>query len=54
MEITAIGIMGANTLGTGLAEIFLKHGYQVRVYDDFKDSLNVSLAKIRWAMRLAG
>ena len=54
MEITAIGIMGANTLGTGLAEIFLKHGYQVRVYDDFKDSLNVALAKIRWAMRLAG
>lgn len=54
MDITAIGILGANTLGTGLAEIFLEHGYQVRVYDDFKDSLNVSMAKTRWAMRLAG
>jgi len=54
MEITAIGIMGANTLGTGLAEVFLTHGYQVRVYDDFKDSLNIALAKIRWSMRLAG
>ena len=54
MEINAIGIMGANTIGTGLAEIFLKHGYQVRIYDDFKDSLNISLAKIRWSMHQAG
>jgi 3-hydroxybutyryl-CoA dehydrogenase len=54
MEITAIGIMGANTIGTGLAEIFLKHGYQVRIYDDFKDSLNIALAKIHWSMHQAG
>ena len=54
MEINAIGIMGANTVGTGLAEIFLKHGYQVRVYDDFKDSLNIAMAKIRWSMHQAG
>jgi len=54
MEINAIGIMGANTTGTGLAEIFLKHGYQVRIYDDFKDSLNISLAKISWSMHQAG
>jgi 3-hydroxybutyryl-CoA dehydrogenase len=54
MEMKAIGILGANTTGTGLAEIFLKHGYQVRVYDDFKDSLNVAMAKIRWSMRQAG
>lgn len=54
MEINAIGIMGANTIGTGLAEIFLKHGYQVRIYDDFKDSLNIAMAKIRWAMHQAG
>lgn len=54
MEINAIGIMGANTIGTGLAEIFLKHGYQVRLYDDFKESLNIALAKIRWAMHQAG
>lgn len=54
MEITAIGIMGANTVGTGLAEIFLKHGYQVRLYDDFKDSLNVAMAKISWAMNKDG
>ena len=54
MEIIAIGIMGANTVGTGLAEVFLKHGYQVRIYDDFKDSLNIAMAKICWSMRKAG
>ena len=46
--------MGANTTGAGAAEIFLKHGYQVRLYDDFKDSLNVSLAKIKWSLRKEG
>ena len=54
MEINAIGIMGADTIGTGLAEIFLKHGYQVRIYDNFKDSLNIALAKISWSMQQAG
>jgi len=54
MEINAIGILGANAVGTALAEIFLKHGYQVRIYDVFKDSLNISLAKISWSMRREG
>jgi len=54
MEIQAIGIMGANTTGAGAAEIFLKHGFQVRLYDDFKDSLNVALAKIAWSLRKDG
>ena len=46
--------MGANTTGTGAAELFLKNGFQVRLYDDFKDSLNVALAKISWSLKLAG
>ncbi len=54
MEIKAIGIMGSNTTGTGAAELFLKAGYQVRLYDDFKDSLNVALAKISWSLKQAG
>ncbi|MBI5743951.1 MAG: 3-hydroxyacyl-CoA dehydrogenase family protein [Elusimicrobia bacterium] len=54
MEIQAIGIMGANTTGAGAAEIFLKHGFQVRLYDDFKDSLNVALAKISWTLHKEG
>lgn len=54
MEIKAIGIMGANTTGAGAAEIFLKKGFQVRLYDDFKDSLNVALAKISWSLAHEG
>jgi len=54
MEINAIGIMGANDTGTGIAELFLKNGFQVRLYDDFKDSLSVALAKISWSLKLAG
>lgn len=53
MEINAVGIMGANAVGTGLAEICLKHGYQVRIYDDFKDTLIIGLAKIRWSLHRA-
>ncbi|MBU2574015.1 MAG: 3-hydroxyacyl-CoA dehydrogenase family protein, partial [Elusimicrobia bacterium] len=36
------------------AEIFVKNGYQVRLYDDFKDSLNIALAKISWSLQQAG
>ncbi|MCX5793522.1 MAG: 3-hydroxyacyl-CoA dehydrogenase family protein [Elusimicrobia bacterium] len=54
MEINAVGIMGANTTGCGLAEVFLKHGLQVRLYDGFKDSLNVALARISWALGKEG
>ncbi len=54
MDIQAIGVLSANTVGTGLAEIFLKYGCQVRIFDNFKDSLNISLAKIKWSMRQAG
>ena len=54
MEIKAIGIMGSNSTGTGAAELFLKNGYQVRLYDDFKDSLSIALARISWSLKQAG
>jgi 3-hydroxybutyryl-CoA dehydrogenase len=54
MEINAIGIIGGNNTGTGAAELFVKNGFQVRLYDDFKDSLSVALAKISWSLRQAG
>lgn len=54
MEINAIGIIGGNDTGTGAAELFVKNGFQVRLYDDFKDSLSVALAKISWSLRQAG
>lgn len=54
MEINAIGILGSNTVGAGAAELFVKNGFQVRLYDDFKDSLSVALAKISWSLKQAG
>jgi len=54
MEINAIGVMGANTTGADAAELFLKKGFQVRLYDDFKDSLSVTLAKLKWSLRKEG
>ncbi|HAH32612.1 MAG TPA: hypothetical protein DCL44_09905 [Elusimicrobia bacterium] len=54
MEIKAIGIVGSSAVGTALAEIFLQNGFQVRIYDDFKDSLGVSLAKINWSLSREG
>ena len=54
MEIKAVGVIGSGAPGTALAEIFLQNGFQVRIYDDFKDSLNVALAKISWSLAREG
>lgn len=54
MSIEAIGILGANTTGTGIAELFLLNGFQVRIYDNFKDSLTISMAKIKWSLSNQG
>lgn len=54
MEINAVGIMGASETGAGLAGLFLRHGLQVRLYDGFKDSLAVAMAKLTWALRAEG
>ena len=51
MPIEAIGIIGASTLGASIAELFVKNGFQVRIYDNFKDSLNIAMAKIRWSLK---
>lgn len=54
MEINAVGILGSSTTGAAAAELFVKNGFQVRLYDDFKDSLAVALAKISWSLRQEG
>lgn len=54
MNIEAVGIIGASSTGTALAELFVSSGFQVRIYDNFKDSLNVSMAKIQWSLNKAG
>ncbi|MCG2725376.1 MAG: 3-hydroxyacyl-CoA dehydrogenase family protein [Elusimicrobia bacterium] len=54
MSINAIGILGANTIGAGMAEIFALNGFQVRIYDNFKDSLMLAMAKIKWSLSKQG
>ena len=43
-----------DSTGAGAAEVFLKSGFQVRLYDGFKDSLSVALAKISWSLSREG
>lgn len=54
MEIEAVGIIGASEKGTSLAELLISKGFQVRIYDDFKDSLNIAMAKIQWSLKKQG
>lgn len=48
MSIEAIAIIGANRRSTILSELLLMKGFQIRVYDSFRDSLNIMMAKIKW------
>ncbi|MBI4655588.1 MAG: 3-hydroxyacyl-CoA dehydrogenase family protein [Elusimicrobia bacterium] len=54
MPIEAVGIIGATGGGVGIAEVLALRGFQVRLYDDFKDSLNIALAKINWSLSRSG
>jgi len=46
--IEAVSLIGANKKSTILSEVLLINGFQIRVYDSFKDSLNILMAKLRW------
>lgn len=50
VKIEAVGIIGANPVGTGLAEIMVGRGYQVRLFDVFRESLKTSVSKVNWAL----
>lgn len=54
MKIEAVGIIGANSIGTGIAEMMINKGHQVRMYDVFKDSLKAAMSKIDWALGKSG
>jgi len=54
MKIEAVGIIGASDIGVYLSEIFISSGFQVRIYDDFRDSLNIAMAKIKWSLSKSG
>ncbi len=48
MPIEGIGIIGANKRSFLLSRLLIEKGFQVRVYDSFKDSLNILMSKLRW------
>lgn len=50
MNIEGIGIIGANRRTFIIARELLLMGFQIRVYDSFKDSLNMLMAKIKWSL----
>ena len=50
MPIEGIGIIGANRKSAEFAYICVENGFQVRVYDTFKDSLSILFAKVRWKL----
>lgn len=54
MSIEAIGILGAGKNGTLLAQTLLLKGFQIRIYDDFKDRLTACMARLEWSMDKIG
>ena len=54
MSIEGIGIIGATRKSFNIACILVEKGFQVRVYDSFKESLAVFMAKIKWRLERDG
>ncbi len=50
MAIEGVGIIGANRKSTALSYLLLEKGFQVRVYDSFKESLSILYAKVKWKL----
>jgi 3-hydroxyacyl-CoA dehydrogenase len=46
--IEGVAIVGANRKSAMLCEILLMKGFQIRVYDSFKDFLGILMSRIRW------
>lgn len=50
MKIEGIGIVGANRKTAELTTLLVENGFQVRVYDSFKESLAVLYSKVKWRL----
>jgi 3-hydroxyacyl-CoA dehydrogenase len=48
VAIEGIGIIGANRRSLILANHLALNGFQIRIYDNFRDSLNMLNAKLKW------
>ncbi|MEL7339813.1 MAG: 3-hydroxyacyl-CoA dehydrogenase NAD-binding domain-containing protein, partial [Bacteroidota bacterium] len=42
-----IGVIGAGSMGSGIAQLASSHGHEVLLFDQYEDSLNKAKAKIR-------
>src|SRR5690348_331843 len=45
--IKTVGVIGAGTMGHGIAQVLLRSGYSVRLFDSSAESLERGAAKIR-------
>ncbi len=52
--ISRIGVVGAGTMGHGIAELFALYGYKVIMSDINEDILKAALEKIRWSLSRIG
>ncbi|WP_054844166.1 3-hydroxyacyl-CoA dehydrogenase NAD-binding domain-containing protein [Vulcanisaeta souniana] len=43
-------IVGFGTMGSGIAEVFAMNGFEVNVYDAYRDVIPKSLEGIRWSL----
>ncbi|MGC9108570.1 MAG: 3-hydroxyacyl-CoA dehydrogenase NAD-binding domain-containing protein, partial [Infirmifilum sp.] len=43
-------VVGAGTMGHGIAEVAALAGYQVYIYDISQEILNKAVEKIRWSL----
>nr|WP_294864959.1 3-hydroxybutyryl-CoA dehydrogenase [uncultured Pseudogulbenkiania sp.] len=50
MAITRIGVIGAGTMGNGIAQTFARHGFQVTLVDTSAAALEKGLATIRTSL----
>jgi enoyl-CoA hydratase/3-hydroxyacyl-CoA dehydrogenase len=53
-SISKIGVVGAGTMGHGIAELFALYGYKVILSDISKEALKNALDKIRWSLDKIG
>lgn len=50
MVIEGVGVIGAEKNSLFICEKLLSSGFQVRVYDSFKDNLALMMAKLKWRL----
>ncbi len=50
MTVSRVGILGAGTMGRGIAQVAALGGYETRVYDAYPEAAEGAAVKIRGAL----